>query len=117
MAITVGDIYTQFPTFKPEDMIKLMNGRTDFTGRDTVSLANIAAYKGQFAQELSVFTAKREGKSFVNMYSDDKRQEIAQAANINTDNKNGGKEQQKPVPGYIPMDTSVFDIAKQTEFA
>ncbi len=77
MTITVGDIYTQFPTFNEKDMIKLMNGKTDFNGRDTVSLANIAAYKGEFADELSVFTAKREGKSFVNMYSKDKRQEIA----------------------------------------
>ena len=48
MAITVGDIYTQFPGFNPKDMIALMNGRTDFDGSDTVSLSNIASYNGGF---------------------------------------------------------------------
>lgn len=116
MAITVGDIYTQFPTFKPEDMVKLMNGRTDFNGRDTVSLTNIAAYKGEFADELSVFTAKKEGKSFVNMYPKDKRQEIAQAAQIKTDGQDNTKKNgQNAVPAYIPMEQSVWDIAKRNE--
>lgn len=116
MTITVGDIYTQFPTFKPEDMIKLMNGRTDFNGRDTVSLTNIAAYKGGFAEELSIFTAQREGKSFVNMFSEDRRQDIAQAAHIQVDNTDNDKnDEQKTVPAHIAMGTSVFDIAKRNE--
>lgn len=116
MAITVGDIYTQFPTFNEKDMIKLMNGKTDFNGRDTVSLSNIAAYKGAFADELSVFTAKKEGKSFVNMFSDGKRQEIAQAANIQTNDQNGTQNSaQHYVPNYIPMGTSVFEFQKRNE--
>lgn len=32
MAITVGDIFTQFPSFKPEDMEKLV-GNKDYNGR------------------------------------------------------------------------------------
>lgn len=58
MAITVGDIYTAFPTFKPKDMIELV-GRKDFNGRTEVSLSKIAHYKGGMAQELSVLPLKK----------------------------------------------------------
>lgn len=59
MAITVGDIYTAFPTFNPKDMIALM-GTKNFNGRSSVSLRNIANYKGGMAQELSIFVAQKE---------------------------------------------------------
>lgn len=114
MAITVGDIYKQFPTFKKEDMIKLMDGRDDFTGRDTVSLANIASYKGEYAKELSIFTAQKEGKSFVNMCQESKRTEISQGINGNSkDDKNVADN--GVVPQNVPMDMSIFDVAKQRE--
>ncbi|MCM1009467.1 MAG: hypothetical protein NC390_01130 [Fusobacterium sp.] len=109
MAITVGDIYTAFPTFKPKDMIDLM-GTEKFNGRSEVSLSKIAHYKGGMAKELSVFTAKKEGKSYTNMLSQTERQNVSEKANINAD---GNKQDKKPVPQNIPMDTSVFDVNKK----
>ncbi len=114
MSITVGDIYKQFPGFNPQDMITLMNGRTDFDGSDTVPLANIAGYSGGYARELSIFTAEQEGKRFTGMLHGEEGKKISAEAGIqdNTrpDNKFGG------VSTGIPMDTSVWDIAnKNTE--
>ena len=57
MAITVGDIYGQFPNFRPEDMIKLCNGNENLNGRTVVPLANIAAFNDN---NLSIFAAERE---------------------------------------------------------
>ena len=109
MSITVGDIYTAFPTFKPKDMIDLM-GTEKFNGRSEVSLSKIAHYKGGMAKELSVFTAKKEGKSYTNMLSQTERQKVSEKAKINTGEN---KTQEKPVPKNISMDTSVFDLNKQ----
>lgn len=110
MAITVGDIYTAFPTFKPKDMIDLM-GTDKFNGRSKVSLSKIARYKGGMAEELSVFTAKREGTSYTNMLSQTERQNVSEKANISAGDS---KPQQKPLPQNIPMDTSIFDVNKQS---
>ncbi len=44
MTITVGAIYTAFPGFKPEDMIKLCDGNKELNGRTIIPLANIAAF-------------------------------------------------------------------------
>ena len=60
MAITVGDIYGQFPNFRPEDMIKLCNGNENLNGRTVVPLANIAAFNDN---NLSIFAAEKEGKN------------------------------------------------------
>ncbi len=111
MSITVGDIYKQFPTFRQEDMIKLMNGRTNFNGRDTVSLQNIAAFKGQYDEELSIFVAKKEGKSFVGMLNGSKLENVQKETGIQA-NKNNGSEN-KQGSNYIAMNTSIFDVAKQ----
>ena len=62
MAITVGDIYTAFPTFNPKDMIALV-GKDNFNGRSQVSLSKIASYQGGMAQELSIFVAQKEEKT------------------------------------------------------
>lgn len=106
MAITVGDIYTAFPAFKPKDMIDLV-GKKDFNGRTQIKLSNIARYQGGMAQELSVFTAKKEGKAYTNMLSQTERQKVAEKADINlADNKTP----EKSVPQNIPMDTSIFDV-------
>lgn len=116
MGITVGDIYSAFPNFSREAMIKLMNGRKDFEGKDAVPLINIARYKGQFDKELSIFTAKEEGKSFISLVSDEhNRNELAKTANISLDNNyNKNNITETAVPqAVIPMGTSVFDIAAQ----
>lgn len=116
MGITVGDIYSAFPNFSREAMIKLMNGRKDFEGKDAVPLINIARYKGQFDKELSIFAAKEEGKSFISLVSDEhNRNELAKTANISLDNNyNKNNITETAVPqAAIPMGTSVFDIAAQ----
>jgi len=112
MTVTVGDIYTAIPSFRPDDMIKLMNGRSDFNGRNTVSLANIASYSGSFAQELSVFTAKKEGKTFTNMLTESKREDVSKAGAIKPENTNQKTEKQNyTLP--IAMDTSIFNLSPQ----
>lgn len=110
MSITVGAIYTQFPNFDPKDMIKLMNGRTDFTGRDEVSLSNIASYQGKLSNELSIFTAKSEGKSFTNSLAEGKRNKVTAEAGIKNDITNDNNVNQNGLPAAIPMDKSIFDI-------
>lgn len=107
MSITVGDIYKAFPTFKTEDMIKLMNGRSDFNGSSKVSLTNIASYNGGMANELSIFAAKKEGKSFISMLSDTK-QENVQKSGVMKDNNN--QKDKWGTPNKIPMGTSIFNI-------
>lgn len=104
--ITVGDIYTAFPTFKPKDMIDLM-GTEKFNGQSQVSLNKIARYKGGMANELAIFTAQREGKAYTNMLSQTERQKVSEKANLSENT-----QQQKTVPQNIPMDTSVFDIER-----
>ncbi len=112
MTITVGDIYTQFPGFNPKDMITLMNGRTDFDGSDTVPLANIAGYSGGYARELSIFTAKQEGKSFTGMLHGEEGKKISAEAGIQDDTHKSDKKA-RGIPSSIPMDTSVWDIAQE----
>ena len=108
MTITVGAIYTAFPNFNPDDMIKLCNGNKDLNGRTVVPLANIAAFGDK---NLSVFVAKKEGKTYTGMLPKNERAEINSAAKLKDaepvqekdNNANSGRE--------IPRDTSVFDIA------
>lgn len=107
MTITVGDIYTQFPGFRPEDMIKLCNGNKNLNGRTTVSLSNIAAFGDN---DLSVFAAKREGKSFTNMLAKNERIEINQTAGIADNNKDKNSPDANSSQA-IPMNTSIFDVA------
>lgn len=110
MAITVGDIYTAFPTFNPKDMIALV-GTENFNGRNSIPLSKIANYKGGMAQELSIFVAQKEGKTFTNMLSDSKREAVIEAGAIKqTENNKDKKQDKKSIPSQIPMDKSVFDI-------
>ena len=109
MTITVGDIYTAFPSFKPEDMLKLCDGNKNLNGRTKVSLSNIAAFGND---ELSVFVAKREGKTYTNLLSKDKRTELNQEAGIVDKNQDKtAASDSKQSARAIPMNTSVFDIA------
>ncbi len=114
MSITVGAIYKAFPNFNQTDMIKLMNGKTNFDGRSEVSLKNIAEYDGGLAQELSIFTAKKEGKNYTEMLSETKLEVVRKAGVLNEDN-NSKKKNDKPIPTNIPMDKSIFDIRTEKE--
>ena len=109
MTITVGDIYTAFPTFKPKDMIDLM-GTEDFNGNSVVSLNKIAHYRGGMAQELSVFTAKKEGKAYTNMLSEPQRERISEQGGVRlAENKPDAAVQLRDAR-TIPMDTSIFNL-------
>ena len=110
MAITVGDIYGQFPNFRPEDMIKLCDGNKDLNGRTVVPLANIAAFGDN---NLSVFVADREGKAFTGLLPKNARTKINKDAGIveNTQDKKPGVNLQHQQA--IPMDTSIFAIKSE----
>lgn len=110
MTITVGDIYTAFPTFKPKDMIDLM-GTENFDGSSKVSLSKIAHYKGGMAQELSVFTAKKEGKAYTKMLSEPQRERVSEQGGIKPEKNTQNKSVPERNPENIPMDTSIFDVA------
>ena len=110
MAITVGDIYTAFPTFKPKDMIDLM-GTEDFNGNSVVSLNKITHYRGGMAQELSVFTAKKEGKAYTNMLSEPQRERISEQGGVRLAGNKPDTAAERRNAKIIPMDTSVFNLA------
>lgn len=109
MAITVGDIYTAFPTFNPKDMIDLV-GTEDFNGRTQIKLSDIARYNGRMAQELSIFTAQKEGKNYTNLLSKAERANISEKADIKTDENKPRDYAQHKGTGSLPMDISIFDI-------
>lgn len=81
MGITVDNIYKRFPQFKPEDMEKLV-GRSNFNDNTQISLNNISKYRGSYDQDLSVFTAQKEGNNFINLLSGKKKINIAEDAGI-----------------------------------
>ncbi len=108
MTITVGDIYSAFPTFSPEAMIKLCNGNKELNGRTVVPLANIAAFGNQ---ELSIFAAEREGKNFTNLVSKEERPKLNKAAGIQDEQVSNQDNKTKSAQQAIPMDTSIFDVA------
>lgn len=110
MSITVGDIYTKFPNFKPQDMIDLV-GSSNFDGRTQISLSKIASYKGGYSQELNVFTAAKEGKAFTEKLSSKHRQEVNDLAGIEKP-QNGIQNSQGTNVPKLPMDVSVFDYPK-----
>lgn len=103
MGITVGDIYTQFPSFKPEDMATLV-GSSNYNGRTQISLRNIANYNGQFAKDLSVFVAKKEKNNFTKLLATNERNKLNQKLGINNENQLAFNN--------IPMNRSIFDIER-----
>lgn len=109
MSITVGDIFTQFPSFKPEDMEKLV-GNKNYDGRTAISLTNIASYKGQYAQDLSVFVAGREKQNYTKLLADGQRTQLNEQLGIEESQMK--QNQNNPIPAYIPMDKSVFDYQR-----
>lgn len=107
MAITVGDIYGAFPGFRPEDMIKLCNGNKNLNGRTEVPLKNIASFGNQ---DLSIFAAKEEGKTFTNLVSKGERSKLNSAAGVVDKNQDENSANQN-VQQAIPMNTSIFNVA------
>lgn len=110
MGITVGDIYTKFPQFPPEAMERLV-GSKNFDGRTAINLSNLATYNGQYAKDLSVFVAQREGVDYTNLLSGSRKEETIKTAGVKDDSQNSFALN-KPQGGAIPMDTSVFDIPR-----
>ena len=112
MAIKVKDIYDEFPHFNYEDMVKLVNGKRNFKDTDIVPLVNIAAFKGSFADQLSIWTAGKEGESFIKMIKDDaKREKVVNAPGILTSET--AQNDVNNNDGSIPMGKSIFDIEKE----
>ena len=111
MTITVGDVFTKFPSFKPEDMEKLV-GDSNYDGRTTISLTNIAAYTGQYAKDLSVFVAGQEGQNYTKLLADNQRTEVNKQLGIKNNTTQEGKNQYNSMPAYIPMDKSIFDYPR-----
>ncbi len=108
MGITAGDIFTRFgENDTTKALVRKLVGKDDFDGKTSISLYTIASYQGNMADELSVFVAEKEGKSYVDMLSDNRKTEIAQKTGINS-----GTDENKNQIGKIPMDTSIFDIQK-----
>ncbi len=107
MAITVGDIFTRFPNFKPSDMIKLV-GSEDYNGRTTIQLSRIAALGNK---DLSIFVAEREGKDYTKILSENSRKEVNEAAGIK--DETGTAEETQSKQGKIPMDLSIFNMKQE----
>ena len=109
MSITVGDIYTAFPAFKPKDMLKLV-GKEEFNGRTVIPLERIAAYKNK---DLSIFVAKEEKNSYTKLLGDDQTK-VNKEAGIKEQPKNVTADNNNAQP--IPMETSIFDIAQKEKY-
>lgn len=111
MSITVGDIFTRFPNFAPENM-RILVGSSDYDGSTQIKLSNIAGYTGPGAQDLSIFTAEREGRNFTNMLSKGQRTEVNAQVGIKDDSKDFAQNNSNAVSSVIPMDKSIWDIER-----
>lgn len=101
MSITVEMVYKQFPDFKESDMKRLV-GKSEFTDKDNIILARIAAFGDK---NLSIFAAKKEGDKFTELIPEKSRPEIVQSADV----KENSNEKGNNLSGVISMDTSIFD--------
>ena len=103
MAITVKDLFQYDANFDPVK-IRRLTGKTNYKKTDTVDLSRLAALNDK---DLSVFAARKEGKSFLgSIQNDDMRTQVADASGMN----NKQTEKNNNIPQVIPMDKSVFDI-------
>ncbi len=111
MAITVKDLLQYNANFDPVK-IRRLTGKTEFKKSDTIDLTKLIALNDN---DLSIFVAKKEGKSFVNSILDDNmRSTVADGAGIKgIKNDNSKQNQNNFIPNNIPMDVSIMDIAKQ----
>ena len=84
MTITVKDLFQYNPNFEPAT-IKRLTGKTNYKKSDSVDLSRLAALNDK---DLSVFAAKKEGKTFLNSIQDDNmRTQISSAAHIKNEEK------------------------------
>lgn len=106
MAITVKDLFQYDPNFD-QAKIRRLTGKTNYKKSDSVDLSRLAALNDK---DLSVFAAKKEGKSFLNSIQDDNmRTKIADAARIKNEEKTQNNKN-ADTPAGIPMNKSIFDI-------
>ncbi len=109
MTITVKDLFQYDPNFEPAK-IRRLTGKSNYKKSDIVDLSRLAALNDK---DLSVFAAKKEGKTFLNSIQDDNmRVQIANAAHIKNEEKTQNNKNDK-MPAGIPMDRSIFDIDKK----
>lgn len=109
MTITVKDLFQYDPNFEPAK-IRRLTGKSNYKKSDIVDLSRLAALNDK---DLSVFAAKKEGKTFLNSIQDDNmRTQITNAAHIKNEEKTQNNKNDKMSAG-IPMDKSVFDIGKK----
>ena len=111
MTLTVGAIFTEFPTFKPEDMEKLV-GHKNYNGRTQINLQNVALLKNT---DLWTFAAKEEGEHFTNLLPTGQRAGIMKAAGL--DAKQNVAQAKQPAQTQVSQDVmsmngSVFDANK-----
>ena len=118
MSLTVDGLYKMFPTITGDD-IKAILGTEHYDDNTVIRPVDAASYNGKFSSPLSIFFAKNETNAFLPLLDEKRRQRVAENAGIanklNTDNNQNQNNNQ--IPGYIPMDTSVFDVAKQEQAA
>lgn len=111
MSITVKDLFQYDPNFEQAKIIRL-TGKKNYKKNDTVDLSRLAALNDK---DLSIFAAKKEGKTFVNYINDDNmRTQIADAAHINYE-ENTQNNKNDTLSADIPKDKNIFDINKNKE--
>ncbi len=111
MSITVKDLFQYDPNFD-KAKIQRLTGKKDYKKTDTVDLSRLAALNDK---DLSIFAAKKEGKTFVNYIKDDNmRTQVSDAAGVKTDDKKENMSNANNVTNNS-MDKSIFDIDKQEQ--
>lgn len=109
MAITVKDLFQYDPNFEPAK-IRRLTGKTNYKKSDIVDLSRLAALNDK---NLSIFAAKKEGKTFLNAIQDDNmRKKISEESHIKNEDENQNIQNANTAMS-IPMDKSIFDIDKQ----
>ena len=110
MSITVKDLFQYDPNFD-KAKIQRLTGKKDYKKTDTVDLSRLAALNDK---DLSIFAAKKEGKTFVNYIKDDNmRTQVADASGVKINDEKQQSNQNSNNASNIPMDKSIFDIEKE----
>lgn len=110
MSITVKDLFQYDPNFDRVE-IQRLTGKKDYKKTDTVDLSRLAALNDK---DLSIFAAKKEGKTFVNYIKDDNmRTQVADASGVKINDEKQQSNQNSNNASNIPMDKSIFDIEKE----
>lgn len=90
MSLTVKDLFQYDSNFDPAK-IRRLTGKSDYKKTDTVDLSRLAALNDR---DLSIFVAKKEGKSFVkSIQNDNMRAQVSNAAKINDGTQQNSQNQ------------------------